>query len=90
LSVDCYILKGERSERDDFFIVVVFAAVRERFCHSQTPWGQNLFQFRQRYGIATRVRYAVALRKNTDSLVKGMKLFDQGGGGRGGGKRSWT
>ena len=27
--------------------------------------------------------------KNTDSLVKGMILFDQGGGGRGGGKRSW-
>ena len=28
---------------------------------------------------------------NTDSLVKGMILFDQGGGGgRGGGKRSWS
>jgi hypothetical protein len=36
------------------------------------------------------VRYAVASRKNTDSLVKGMILFDQGGGGRGGGKRSWS
>ena len=30
-----------------------------------------------------------SVKKNTDSLVKGMILFDQGGGGRGGGKRSW-
>ena len=30
-----------------------------------------------------RVRYAVALAKNTDSLLKGMILFDQGGGGEG-------
>ena len=36
------------------------------------------------------MRYAVASRKNTDSLVKGMILFDQGGGGRGGRKRSWS
>jgi len=28
--------------------------------------------------------------KNTDSLVKGMILFDQRGGGRGGGERSWS
>jgi hypothetical protein len=63
--------------------------------------GKNYTNFRQRYGIAPRVRYAVASRKiliplsralcrsvekNTDSLVKGMILFDQGGGGRGGGK----
>ncbi len=31
-----------------------------------------------------------SVKKNTDSLVKGMILFDQGGGGRGGGKRSWS
>jgi len=31
------------------------------------------------------VRYAVASRKNTDSLVKGMILLDEGGGKRGGG-----
>ena len=60
------------------------------FGHARTQRGQNLLQFRQRYGIAPHVRYAVASRKNTDSLVKGMILFDQGGGGRGGGKRSWS
>jgi len=58
--------------------------VRERFYRSLTPRGQNLFQFRQRYGIAPRVRYAVTSRKNTDSLVDGMIFLDQGGGeGRG-------
>ena len=33
-----------------------------------------------------------SIKKNMDSLVEGMILFDQrgGGGGRGGGKRSWT
>ena len=31
------------------------------------------------------MRYAVASRKNTDSLVKGMILLDEGGGKRGGG-----
>ena len=31
-----------------------------------------------------------SIEKNTDSLVKGMIFFDQGGGGRGGGKRSWS
>ncbi len=31
-----------------------------------------------------------SVEKNTDSLVKGMILFDQGGGGRGGGERSWS
>ena len=30
-----------------------------------------------------------SVEKNTDSLVKGLILFDQGGGGRGRGKRSW-
>ena len=64
--------------------------VHKRFCHSRTSRGLNLYQFRRRYGIAPHVRYAVASRKNTDSLVKGMILFDQGGGGRGGGKRSWS
>ena len=71
-------------------IVVVFGIVHERFCTSRTPQGQNFPQFRQRYRIAPHVRYAVASRKNTDSLVKAMILLDQGGGGRGGGKRSWT
>ena len=52
-----------------------------RFCHSRTPWGQKLRLFRRRYGIAPHVRYAVVLRKNTHSLVKGMILFDQGGEG---------
>ena len=60
--------------------------VRERFYRSLTPRGQNLFQFRQRYGIAPRVRYAVTSRKNTDSLVDGMIFLDQGGGGGEGGK----
>jgi len=31
-----------------------------------------------------------SVEKNTNSLVKGMILFDQGGGGRGGGNRSWS
>jgi len=31
-----------------------------------------------------------SVEKNTDSLVKGMILFDQGEGGRGGGNRSWS
>ena len=31
--------------------------------------GVNLYQFCRRYGIAPHVRYAVAPRKNTDSLV---------------------
>ena len=31
-----------------------------------------------------------SIKTNTDSPVKGMILFDQGGGGRGGGKRSWS
>ena len=55
------------------------------FGHARTQRGQNLLQFRQRYGIAPHVRYAVASRKNTDSLVKGMILLDEGGGKRGGG-----
>ena len=55
------------------------------FCHAQTRWGQNLLQFCQRYGIAPHVRYAVASRKNTNSLVKGMILLDKGGNKRGGG-----
>ena len=54
------------------------------FGHARTQRGQNLLQFRQRYGIAPHVRYAVASRKNTDSLVKGMILLDEGGGKRGG------
>ena len=33
------------------------------------------------------MRYAVASRKNTDSLVKGIGLLDEGGGKRGGGIR---
>ena len=58
--------------------------VHERFCTSRTPRGQNFSQFRQRYRIAPHVRYAVASRKNTDSLVKAMILLDQEGGeGRG-------
>ena len=60
------------------------------FCHARTRQGLNLYQFCQRYGIAPHVRYAVASRKNTDSLVKGMIMVDQGGGGRGGGERSWS
>ena len=43
--------------------------------------GAKITLFRRRYGIAPHVRYAVASRTNTDSLVKGMILFDQGGGG---------
>jgi hypothetical protein len=31
-----------------------------------------------------------SVEKNIDSLVQGMILFDQGGGRRGGGKRSWS
>ena len=34
--------------------------------------------------MAPHVRYAIASRKNTDSLVKGMILLDEGGGKRGG------
>ena len=33
------------------------------------------------------MRYAIALRKNTYSLVKGIGLLDEGGGKRGGGIR---
>ena len=62
--------------------------VRKRFCHSQSPGGQTLRQFRQRYDIDQSVRYAVALRKILIPLSKGMILFAQGKGG-GGGKRSW-
>ena len=31
-----------------------------------------------------------SIEKNADSLVKGMIFFDQKGGGRGGGNRSWS
>jgi hypothetical protein len=54
------------------------------FCHARTRQGLNLYQFCQRYGIAPHVRYAVASRKNTDSLFKGIGLLDKGGGKRGG------
>jgi hypothetical protein len=61
--------------------------VHKRFCHSLTPRGLNLNQFRRRYGIAPNMRYAVASRKNTDSLVKGIRLLDEGGGKSGWGIR---
>ena len=60
------------------------------FRHTRTWRGQNLFQFCQRYGIPPHVRYAVASRKNTGSLVMGVILLDEGRGKRGGGIRSST
>ena len=40
------------------------------FCHSPTPRGKKLRQFCRRYGIAPRVRYAVASRKITIPLLR--------------------
>ena len=49
------------------------------FCHARTPWGQKFHQFRRRYGIAPRVRFAVASRKI---------LIPRGGeGGKGHGRK---
>ena len=48
------------------------------FCHTQTPWGQNLYQFHWCYSITHHVHYAVESRKNTDSLVKGIDCWTKG------------
>jgi hypothetical protein len=51
------------------------------FWHSRTLRGQHICQFCRRFGINQCVRYAVASRKYTNSLDKGMSLLTKGGGG---------
>ncbi len=67
------------------------SVVHECFCHSRTLGGQKLRQRRRCYRIriAPRVRYAVASRKYWFPC-QGNDIVWSRGGGRGGGKRSWS
>ncbi len=60
------------------------------FCHSQTPPGQKFNPILLMLWHPTPRALCHRVEKNTDTLVKGMILFDQGGDGEERGKRSWT
>jgi len=61
-----------------FDCYLIISMVHECFCHSQTPGGGEITPIWMTLPHCTPRALCGCVKKNNDSLVKGMILFDQG------------